>query len=56
VIARLKSGVDLQQEAEMNRISCRLEQRYPEDDKGWGAVIVPLGEEMVGQSGLPCSC
>ncbi len=48
VVARLKSGVDLKQaQAEMNTISSRLEQQYPEDDKGWGAVVVPLHDDMV---------
>src|SRR6202047_2904908 len=37
-----------QAQAEMNTISSRLEQQYPEDDKGWGATVVPLREEMVG--------
>jgi len=49
VIARLKRGVGLQQaQAEINTISARLEQEYPEDDKGWGATIVPLREDLVG--------
>jgi putative ABC transport system permease protein len=49
VIARLKRGVDLKQaQAEMNTISSRLEQQYPEDDKGWGAVVRPLHADMVG--------
>lgn len=49
VMARLKSGVDLKQaQAEMNTISSRLEQQYPEDDKGWGAVVRPLHADMVG--------
>jgi putative ABC transport system permease protein len=49
VIARLKRGVSLQQaQAEMNTISSRLEQAYPEDDKGWGATVVPLREDLVG--------
>jgi predicted permease len=48
-IARLKDGVALQQaQAEMDAISHALEQQYPEDDKGWGAVVVPLRKEMVG--------
>lgn len=48
VIARLKPGVELKQaQAEMNTISSRLEQRYPEDDKGWGAVVVPLHDDLV---------
>ena len=49
VIARLKRGVSLQQaQAEIDTISTRLEQAYPEDDKGWGATIVPLHEDLVG--------
>src|SRR5580658_295577 len=48
VIARLKPGVELKQaQAEMNTISARLEQLYPEDDKGWGAVVIPLHDDMV---------
>jgi predicted permease len=48
VIARLKPGVALPQaQAEMNTLSTRLEQQYPEDDKGWGAVVIPLREQMV---------
>lgn len=49
VMARLKSGISLTQaQAEMNTISTRLEQQYPEDDKGWGATVRPLHEDMVG--------
>jgi putative ABC transport system permease protein len=49
VIARLKKDVDIRQaQAELNGISARLEQLYPEDDKGWGAVVLPLREELVG--------
>ncbi|MFZ1160489.1 MAG: ABC transporter permease, partial [Candidatus Sulfotelmatobacter sp.] len=48
VIARLKPGVDLKQaQAEMNTISGRLQQLYPDDDKGWGAVVVPLQDDLV---------
>jgi len=48
VVARLKPGVDLKQaQAEMNTISSRLEQQYPEDDKGCGAIVVPLHDDMV---------
>jgi len=48
-MARLKPEVDLQRaQAEMNTISSRLEQQYPEDDKGWGAVVRPLHADMVG--------
>jgi putative ABC transport system permease protein len=49
VIARLKKGVDIRQaQAELSAISTRLEQLYPEDDKGWGAIILPLREQLVG--------
>jgi len=48
VVARLKPGVQLKQaQAEMNTISARLQQAYPEDDKGWGAVVVPLHDDLV---------
>jgi len=54
VIARLHSGVTLQQaQAEMDTISRRLEQQYPADDKGWGAVVKPLREELVGDVRTP---
>lgn len=49
VIARLRPGVGVRQaQAEMDTISSRLEQLYPEDDKGWGAVVVPLHADLVG--------
>ena len=48
VIARLRPGVDVKQaQAEMNTISSRLEQLYPADDKGWGALVVPLHADLV---------
>jgi predicted permease len=50
VAARLKPGVTVEQaQAEMNTISRRLEEAYPEDDKGWGAVVNPMREETVGE-------
>jgi predicted permease len=49
VIARLGDGIDLRTaQAEMSAISRQLELQYPEDDKGWGAVVKPLREELVG--------
>jgi len=49
VIGRLKPGVDSRAaQAELSAISSRLEQLYPEDDKGWGATILPLREQLVG--------
>jgi putative ABC transport system permease protein len=48
VIARLKTNIPIPQaQAQMNAISTRLAQQYPEDDKGWGAVVVPLREQLV---------
>jgi putative ABC transport system permease protein len=48
VIARLRPDVHLQQaQAEMDTISARLQQQYPADDKGWGAVVVPLHDDLV---------
>jgi predicted permease len=49
VIARLKPGVSLAQaQSEMSVISERLAGEYPEDDKGWGAVVLPLRDDLVG--------
>ena len=49
VIARLKPQVRIDQaKAELAAISTRLEQQYPEDDKGWGATLVPLHEQLIG--------
>src|SRR5580704_16524941 len=49
VVGRFKDGVELKQaQAEMDGISTRLADQYPEDDKGWGAVVVPLHDDLVG--------
>lgn len=49
VVARLKPGVELKQaQAEMTTISDRLARQYPEDDKDWGAIVVPMHEDIVG--------
>src|SRR6185295_3684481 len=43
-----KPGVDIvAAQTEMTGISRRLEQAYPEDDKVWGAVLIPLHEGLV---------
>jgi putative ABC transport system permease protein len=48
-IARLKPSVTLQQaQARMNVISQQLEQLYPADDKGWGATVLSMREDLVG--------
>lgn len=54
VIGRLAPGVSVQQaQAEMDAISHRLEQQYPADDKGWGAEVKLLREELVGDVRTP---
>jgi predicted permease len=54
VIGRLKPGVSVREaQAEMDTISRRLEQAYPADDKGWGAVVKPLSEELTGKVRTP---
>jgi predicted permease len=48
VIGRLKPETSLTQaQAEINTISRGLEEQYPADDKGWGAVVVPLRDQLV---------
>jgi predicted permease len=37
-----------QAQAEMNTISQRLEQLYPADDKGWGALVLSMRDDLVG--------
>jgi len=49
-VARLKSGVTVEQaQAEMNTIASRLEQQYPDFNKGWGISVVPLHEQFTGE-------
>ena len=51
-IARLRRDVELAQaQAEMDAISARLAREFPQTDgRGWGAVVVPMQEEIVGNS------
>jgi putative ABC transport system permease protein len=49
VVARLKQNVSVDKaQAEMSTISSRLEQQYTEDNKGWGARVIPLREDLFG--------
>ncbi len=48
-IARLKPGVDITRaQADLSAIASRLEREYPADNKGWGARVVPLHQDLVG--------
>jgi putative ABC transport system permease protein len=48
-IGRLAPGVSLKQaQKELATISKRLENEYPEDNAGWGVLVVPLRNEIVG--------
>jgi len=50
-VARLKAGVELSQaQSEMDAISTQLAREFPKTDKGWGAVIILMQEEIVGDS------
>jgi len=49
-IARLKPGVSIDRaQAQMDTIASGLEKQYP-DQKGWGAHVVGLHEELVGNT------
>jgi predicted permease len=51
-VARLKRDVELAQaQAEMDAISARLAREFPQTDGGgWGAKVIPMQEEIVGNS------
>jgi predicted permease len=50
-VARLRSGVSLQQaQTGMNGIMQRLAQAYPETNRNVGAVVVPLRQQMLGNT------
>jgi predicted permease len=51
VIARLKPGATIKQaQAEMATISQRLEQQYPTVNTGWGATVVSLRDQTIGNT------
>ena len=51
VVARLKPTVTVARaQAEMDTISKRLERQYPVDNTGWGAIVLPMHDEIVGDA------
>jgi putative ABC transport system permease protein len=53
-VARLKPGVTLAQaQNDMNIISARLSQQYPEFDTNWGVNVVPLRTQLTGEIRRP---
>jgi predicted permease len=53
-VARLKSGVTVQQaQSQLDTIAARIAEQYPADAAGWGAAVVPLREETVGDVRKP---
>jgi len=52
-VAKLKSVVAVATaQSELDAISRRLEQEYPADNKDWGALVLPLHEDLVGDARL----
>ncbi|HKG48722.1 MAG TPA: ABC transporter permease [Pyrinomonadaceae bacterium] len=48
VIGRLKSGASIESaQAEIDHINARLEQQFPETNKGWGATVFPIVADTV---------
>jgi putative ABC transport system permease protein len=54
VVARLRPGVSVAKaQSAMTVISDRLAHDYPEEDKGWGAIVTRLRDDLVGDARLP---
>jgi ABC-type antimicrobial peptide transport system permease subunit len=50
-VARLSRDADVAQaQSELDAISGRLAREFPASDNGWGAVVIPMQEEIVGNS------
>lgn len=49
-VARLAPGVSLPEaRAEMDALAERIERQHPESNKGWGATVLPLREQLAGE-------
>ena len=48
IVGRLKQGVSIESaQAELDGISARLEQQYPDTNKGWSAAVYPIVADTV---------
>jgi putative ABC transport system permease protein len=48
IVGRLKPGVSIESaQAELDGISARLEQQYPDTNKGWSAAVYPIVADTV---------
>jgi putative ABC transport system permease protein len=53
-IGRLKPTVSVRQaQAQLDSIAARIAEQYPADAAGWGALVVPLREDTVGEVRRP---
>ena len=49
VVGRLRPGLDrVQAQADLDALAVRLAADYPDSNRGWGALLVPLHEQLVG--------
>jgi putative ABC transport system permease protein len=54
VLARLKRGASVERaQAEMTTIARRLEQEYPETNKGWGILLTPIHSAIAQETKTP---
>jgi putative ABC transport system permease protein len=50
-VGKLEPGVTVAQaQADLDTISLRLEAQYPADNKDWGALVLPLQDDLVGDA------
>jgi len=48
VVGRLKPGVSIKTaQSDIDNITARLEQQYPDNNKGWGATVIPIVADTV---------
>ena len=48
VVGRLKPGVSIKSaQSDIDNITARLEQQYPDNNKGWGATVIPIVADTV---------